>query len=128
MLYKEESHGVTRMSTQFLNDSLKHCHGEVITIGGNIDESGEQSVTFNTDTGETIEVNGFSWGYMGEGPRGLFEAAQRLGFIQLTMELVGRFPQDQSWRVCKYGCIGNGLCFTKTGIGSLKIGIGSPIA
>jgi len=119
MIYKENPHGVTRISTQFLNDSLKRCHGEVITIEGKIDGASEQSVTFNTDASETIEVNGFSWGYFGEGPRGLFEAAQMLGFKQLTRELIGRFPQDQSWRVCKYGCIGNGTCFTKTEIGSL---------
>jgi len=118
MLYKEEPHGVTRMSTQFLNDSLKRCFGEIVTIEGRIDKKQESWVAFCTDEGDSIVVNGFSWGYMGEGPRGLFEAAQKLGFTHLTRELISRFPREQSWKMCKYGC-SSGSCFKRSGIVSL---------
>ena len=99
MQYKEKPNGVTRMSTEFLTKNLQKVTGEVITIEGRIDEWKDNWVEFITDTGDSIMVNGFSWGYGGEGPRGLYDAAQKLGFTQLTREVIASIPMNKRWQM-----------------------------
>jgi len=102
MQFKEKPNGVTRMSTEFLAKNLLKVTGEVISIEGSIDEWKDNWTTFVTDTGDTIMVNGFSWGYGGEGPRGLFDAAKALGFTQLTREAIAKIPMSSPWKMDKY--------------------------
>ena len=84
------------MSIEFLAKSLLKVEGKVNVIEGRIDDSGDQWVVFLTDR-DSIMVNGFSWGYGGEGPRGLYDAAQKLGFTQLTREVISSIPMTKRW-------------------------------
>ena len=98
MQYKEKPNGVTRMSIEFLAKSLLKTEGKVNVIEGRIDDSGDMWVVFLTDR-DSIMVNGFSWGYGGEGPRGLYDAAQKLGFTQLTREVIASIPMNKRWQM-----------------------------
>ncbi len=100
-----QAYGVTQQSTQFVKGHLSKL-GSIIQIecflaGNTSQEFGkEQWVAFIDGNKDRIVVSGFSWGYIGEGPRGLFKMAQELGF-NLDMELIAYYPQDEYWTICR---------------------------
>ena len=45
--------------------------------------------------GTTHEFSGFSWGYGGEGPHGLYTFLQMLGAKLFTQEQIAKWPQER---------------------------------
>ena len=82
--FKEEAHGITRMSTEFLERKLKLI-GEVVKVVGKRDEELEYWVIFSDKEGNEIVTSGFSWGYGGEGPHGLLLALHKIGWTDINI-------------------------------------------
>ncbi len=98
-----QAYGVTQHSTKFVEQYLKKV-GSIVQIecllAGNthLEFGKEQWVAFVDENNDRIVVSGFSWGYGGEGPHGLFKMAQELGF-NLDMELIANYPPGEYWTV-----------------------------
>lgn len=60
------------------------------------DPGTEQWIAFVNANEDRIVVSGFSWGYMGEGPTGLFATAKQLGF-NVSREQIAGLPQNRVW-------------------------------
>ena len=103
--FVQEPTGVTDRSTEFVHRHLPEL-GPVVKItgllrGDRLDQVGEEHwVVFTDPGGNEIAVDGFSWGYAGEGPHGLARMARELGF-DLPIERIARLPQDEGWTVVK---------------------------
>jgi len=100
MVYKY-SEGNTSGALVFLAKSLRSSAGRsvaVISIEGRKDRDGKW-VVFTTDAGDEIWVNGFQWGYRGQGPQGLAVAARQLGFTQLTLDAIAAYKENEPWKV-----------------------------
>ncbi len=82
--FKEEAHGITRMSTEFLERKLRLI-GDVVKVVGKRDEELEYWVIFLDKEGNEIVTSGFSWGYGGEGPHGLLQALHKIGWTDINI-------------------------------------------
>jgi hypothetical protein len=104
MDYKEDPSGVTRASIEFVTDLLRSgvVRGECVEIEGVASRKADEKVIFHFSSGDTLETNGFLWGYAGEGPHGLAQTAEMFGFSQLTIKVIAAIPREQSWVMHKY--------------------------
>jgi hypothetical protein len=94
--YKEDAHGITRMSTEFLEKMLKHI-GEVVKVTGTKDEELEYWILFTDKEGNVITTSGFSWGYSGEGPHGLMNALHKIGWTDVTINDIAGINSESDY-------------------------------
>ena len=99
MEYREEkAWGVTDLSRKFVMQHLPRV-GKIVKIVCFV-EDGAQWVSFVGEDGDKITVSGFTWGYSGTGPTGLYRMAEVLGF-DLPRDIIGSQPQEEGWEVEK---------------------------
>lgn len=96
MLFEETDHGITAMSTEFLRAHLHDFPGCVMKVRGYRTGEMDYWVEFSDSFGTTIKVSGFSWGYSGEGPTGLYRACRLLDF-PLTQEVIQNIDSNLDW-------------------------------
>ena len=102
----QEPTGVTARSTEFVHKNLPEL-GRIVKItgllrGDRLDQEGDQHwVVFSDARGNHIAVDGFSWGYAGEGPHGLARMAEEVGVVDLTIERIARLLANEGWAVEK---------------------------
>ena len=104
MMYTEDqAYGITSKSVEFLAEHLPLI-GKVITVRGRLrgntfnQPGGEKWVVFGDAFGDKIAVSGFSWGYVGEGPRGLSKALEQIGFDP-AFSKTNLFDQHSEWEL-----------------------------
>jgi len=103
-IFKEENHGTTRVSTEYLETKLKLI-GEVVSVIGKKDEDLEYWVIFKDADGNEIVTSGFSWGYGGEGPHGLLQALHGLGWNAININDIAGIKEDHFTITNEYGAI-----------------------
>jgi len=68
-VFRQERAGITELSKRYVNEHLAEI-GEVEAVKTYVDERGDYITEIVGSEGKII-VDGFSWGYCGEGPHGL---------------------------------------------------------
>ena len=68
-VFRQPRAGITELSKKYVNEHLPEI-GRILTVKIHVDENGDYITEIAGSEG-TIIVDGFAWGYGGEGPHGL---------------------------------------------------------
>ena len=95
-------YGATRSSLEFVREAFKQDIGEAIKVDARHTKKNWYTVSISTSKGYTVQVKGFSFGYYGEGSRGLFEALEMLGFTRnLAQKCYGKREDFTGFKMYK---------------------------
>ena len=87
-IYRQQRAGITELSKKFVEEHLPKI-GTVSGASCRINSDGDSITSIRGSEG-TIEVDGFSWGYAGEGPHGLLWLLKdKLGISTSIQEIAG---------------------------------------
>ncbi len=92
--YLEPPHGVIEKSIKFLEINKKKI-GEIVSVEGK-KEGTDYWTIFKDAEGNKIVTSGFSWGYYGEGPSGLYITLTNLGFT-VTPDEIANYNKDDDF-------------------------------